>query len=135
MRKSAEKIGFSMMVLFLVFAWFSHLGILRGGASGHMWGGIAMFVLALAGFVLLAKIEEGESAQNYFYCYFVLLILNAVFYIFLKSANVIGPYYVAENGFGTAWALGVIYCLFAILGFLGIYDCISVSGAEKEDKE
>lgn len=126
MKTAVKLTGFAMMLSFLVFVWLSHTGVMPGSFYGHFLGGLGMFILAVCGFAVMGYTCDQDSSDRLFnpLMFFsgLLLALNAVLYILLKTANLIGPYPEPKN-----WdpsdivLLGILYIVLAICGLYAVY--------------
>ena len=120
MKTAAKITGFLMMLSFLAFNWLSHTGIMPGSALGHFLGGTGIFILAVCGFIFLTY-NGGKTVDTLCFVYFLLLVINALLYTFLKSAGLIGPYFYGTNlSVNDASVfmvfLGIFYFILAALG-------------------
>ena len=127
MKTIAKLVSCLLMLSFPVFAWLSHSGILPGSAETHGWGGFGTFVFAVAGWILLLVMSKDGShkmANVFSFVCGVLMILNAVVYTFLRTANLIGPVLVMDNSTFSAVLVAVIYYVLAIVGMFVMYVAI-----------
>ena len=119
MKIIAKLVGCLCMLSFLAFAWLSHSGVLPGSAVAHGWSGVGVFLLAFAGWYLLLEMSlDGSHKMANVFCfsYGVLLILNAVVYTFLRTADLIGPAYMLDSGTtSSAVLVAVFYYVLAIV--------------------
>lgn len=125
MKTTAKLTGFAMMLSFLAFIWLSHTGVISGSYGGNFWGGVGFLVIAVCGLFLLAFVCDKDVYDKSFnsltFLYGLLLILNAIFYVILKTANLIGPYPPMKDS-GVEGLLGAFYVLLAIGGSAIIVD-------------
>lgn len=123
MKTTAKLTGFAMMLSFLAFVWLSHTGVMGGSYGGNFWGGVGMLILAACGWFMIV-LYQGDSDDRLFnplmFSYGLLLILNAVFYTGLKTANLIGPY-PSDDG-GLVVLLGLFYLFLAAGGVAMMID-------------
>lgn len=124
MKTAAKLTGFAMMLSFLAFVWLSHTGILPGSAEAHFFGGVGVLIIAICGFITFYSYDSYKDDKFFnplMIFYGLLLVFNAVFYIFLKTANLIGPYPIRVDD-GSEVLLGLFYLVLAIGGLYAMYD-------------
>ena len=134
MKTIAKLVSCLLMLSFPVFAWLSHSGILPGSAETHGWGGFGTFVFAVAGWILLLVMSKDGShkmANVFSFVYGILLILNAVVYTFLRTADLIGPAaYMPNSDFASAVFVAGLYYVLAIVGMFVMYVAIEDNNNE-----